>query len=163
MVTTIQGNILEVESGIICHQVNSRGVAGAGLALQIRNKWPDWYSQYQRNTIPRLGVVHWYEVKSLHNRAVLSIASLYAQENYGTKIRQTNYAYLAKCLLAVEAQSCGEQIYIPHGIGCGLGGGDWQIVYRIIEDALPHAVIVKFTQPNHASTQTGAIAPEGQR
>ena len=146
MVTTIQGNILEVESGIICHQVNSRGVAGAGLALQIRNKWPDWFCEYQRDTISRLGTVHWHEVKSLHNRAVLSVASLYALENYGTKIRQTNYAYLAKCLLAVEAQSSGEQIYIPHGIGCGLGGGDWAIVSELIYDAIPDAIIVEFTR-----------------
>ena len=152
MVTTVEGNLLEIETGIICHQVNSRGVAGAGLALQIRNKWPGWYSEYQRNIISRLGVVHWYEVKSLHNRAVLSIASLYAQENYGTKVRQTNYAYLAKCLLAVEAQSAGEQVYIPHGIGCGLGGGDWQIVYQIIEDALPHAIILALSRRRRMDT-----------
>ena len=40
-------NLLEVKSGIICHQVNCIGAMGAGLALQIRNKWPNVFSEYR--------------------------------------------------------------------------------------------------------------------
>jgi len=39
-------NILDVQTGIICHQTNCVGVMGGGLALQIRNKWPEVYKQY---------------------------------------------------------------------------------------------------------------------
>jgi len=35
-------------------------------------------------------------------------------------------------------------IYLPHGIGCGLGGGDWKIVEGIIRDAVPDAIIVRY-------------------
>ena len=35
-----KGNILDIKNGIICHQVNHRGVANAGLARQIRIKYP---------------------------------------------------------------------------------------------------------------------------
>lgn len=46
----IDGDILskrsEDELTYICQQVNCRGVMGAGLALQIRNKWPVVYRRY---------------------------------------------------------------------------------------------------------------------
>ena len=32
-------DLLEIPSGVICHQVNCIGAMGAGLALQIRKKW----------------------------------------------------------------------------------------------------------------------------
>jgi hypothetical protein len=34
-------------------------------------------------------------------------------------------------------------VYIPYNMGCGLGGGDWEIVSGIIEETLPDAIIVK--------------------
>ena len=141
----ITGNILDITEGIICHQVNSRGVAGVGLAQQIRDRWPDWFTEYRRftPTLSRLGGVHWYEVTSLQNRAQLSIASLLAQDGYGRDKRYTNYAYLATALLNVEAQRTGEQVYIPYKLGCGNGGGDWNIVQQIIADAIPDVIIVK--------------------
>ena len=47
----VNGNILTFperdEDTIICHQVNCKGVMGAGLAKQIRDKWPDVYDRYR--------------------------------------------------------------------------------------------------------------------
>ena len=36
---TIEGDLLDVEEGLICHQVNTCGVFNAGLAKQIRIKY----------------------------------------------------------------------------------------------------------------------------
>jgi len=36
----LKGDILTVKKGYVCHQVNIQGIMGAGLALQIKNKWP---------------------------------------------------------------------------------------------------------------------------
>lgn len=44
-----QSNLLDIKSGIICHQVNCIGVMGAGLALKIRNKWPIVYKKYKED------------------------------------------------------------------------------------------------------------------
>ena len=33
---------------IICQQVNCMGVMGAGLAAQIRRKWPNVYNEYRK-------------------------------------------------------------------------------------------------------------------
>lgn len=40
-------NLLDVKSGILCHQVNCVGVMGAGIALQIKGKWPEVFKQYK--------------------------------------------------------------------------------------------------------------------
>ena len=34
----VDGDILDIEKGIIVHQVNCQGVMGAGLAKQIKSK-----------------------------------------------------------------------------------------------------------------------------
>ncbi|WP_223260709.1 hypothetical protein [Bacillus sp. LNXM65] len=41
MIKTVDGNILEASEDIICHQVNCKGVMGAGLAKQIKSKYPN--------------------------------------------------------------------------------------------------------------------------
>ena len=41
------GNILESDANIICHQVNCQGVMGAGLALQIRKRYPSAFEEYR--------------------------------------------------------------------------------------------------------------------
>ena len=46
MIKIIEGNILNAEEDIICHQVNCRGKMGSGLAKQIRDKYPDVYKEY---------------------------------------------------------------------------------------------------------------------
>lgn len=46
MLKVIEGDILTVTHGIIAHQCNCRGVMGAGLALQVRNKYSKVYSEY---------------------------------------------------------------------------------------------------------------------
>ena len=33
---------------VICHQVNCQGVMGAGIAKQIRARWPEVYEDYKK-------------------------------------------------------------------------------------------------------------------
>lgn len=47
MIEYIKGNILNVTEGIIVQQVNCMGVMGAGLAKQIKDKWPNIYNDYK--------------------------------------------------------------------------------------------------------------------
>lgn len=136
----IYGNILEIKQGIICHQVNCQRKAGAGLALAIRTKWPYWFKEFSKYKNPMLGDILMTAVG--HD---LFVASLYAQENYGTDGRQTDYRALRTCFHKLRDEQM--QIYIPFKIGCGLGGGMWIIVSRIIEEELPMAVVVKLFEP----------------
>ena len=139
----IEGDIVDVvtrNGGILAHQVNCQKVAG-GLAGQIRRRWASWYDEY-RYTRPILGqTILWKHPLD----STIIVANLYAQNEYGTSRRHTDYAAFEKCLksLAEQAQTINRQIYIPHGIGCGLGGGDWTIIKPLIAKELPSAIIVR--------------------
>jgi O-acetyl-ADP-ribose deacetylase (regulator of RNase III) len=146
-VKQISGNILDVTEGIIVQQVNCQGVMGAGLAKQIREKYPHVYENYRdvyevaEGSL--LGVVCY-----VHVSPKLCISSVFGQEYYGRNknIVYTNYNALKTGLADISsvAQALGYQVYIPHGIGCGLANGDWNVVLSIIEETTPDAIIVKW-------------------
>jgi len=137
-------DITKIESGVICHQVNCQKVAGGGLALQIRNKFPGWYEHFRSYKRPLLlGEVSWFQVND-----DLWIANLYGQWKYGTGKRYTNYAALGSALLKVaRTVHKNTSVYIPYRMGCGLGGGNWGTVLLLIEDTLPNANIVMLRIP----------------
>lgn len=61
------------------------------------------------------------------------------QDGYGRSERQTNYAALAAALFSFF-KDCAQKnrdatIRLPYGLGCGLAGGDWNMVLTIISDA----------------------------
>jgi len=118
-------DILDIEEGIIAHQVNCQHVAGAGLALQIRLKYPEWYQHY-KNTPAKLGTVDIFPI-GYH----LSIASLYAQYDVGPGLH-TDYQALYACLEKLYNRVDDWTVYFPYKMGCGLGGGDWDIVKGMI-------------------------------
>lgn len=123
-------NILDVKSGIICHQVNCKGVMGAGLAKQIKDKYPIVYREYLRSPMG-LGYCQIVGVDD-----GLDIANLFGQNNYGRYGIQTSYSALGKALdtLFRDAEYSCVDVHIPYGIGCGLAGGEWNKVYNMIRD-----------------------------
>lgn len=141
----ITGNILDIEEGIICHQVNCKLVADAGLAKQIANKYPGWLKYYKNTYYCHVGSFNTYRVSKK-----LCIVNFFSQDGFGRDKRYTNYAALGYCLLYASynqpdyiSEGVGENIYLPYGIGCGLdSGGDWNIVSQLIYDALPNAILV---------------------
>lgn len=136
MIRIVEGNILDATEDIIGHQVNCRGVMGAGLAKQIRNKYPKAYDEYIKlvhdvtDKTELLGKCQF--VKTDDGKV---IANIFGQLNYGRGERQTNYIALEKGLneLKDKAVRYDKSVALPFGIGCGLAGGDWEIVEGIID------------------------------
>lgn len=142
-VELIKGNLLTIESGIIAHQVNCKGVMGAGLAKSLKAKYPACFTSYQRYCKEgkfKLGMVQFVKVNP-----VLYICNLAGQDGYGTQSRQTDYEALASCLTKLHAKSIELNLtpYLPYKMGCGLGGGNWNVVSNLIETHCPNAVIVQ--------------------
>lgn len=142
----ISGNILDIKHGIIAHQVNMKGVMGAGLALQIKKTYPDAYYFYKFQFFEKTLELGMAQVVEINNH--LSVANLVAQVSYGRDGKcYTDYDALAKCLkkLSLHKKMClpHSSIYLPHGMGAGLAGGDWQIILKLIEDNCPSAILVK--------------------
>jgi hypothetical protein len=145
----VKGDILDAKHGIIAHQVNCQMVMGAGLAKQIRAKYPRVYEEYMSvmKMVPidkRLGKCQIVAISD-----VLFFANLFGQFDYGSKGIKTDYGALGMALRQLQRWKTMSKldnlpVYIPHGIGCGLGGGNWQVVEGIIRDAVPDAIIVRY-------------------
>lgn len=141
--SVIHKDILTITKGIIAHQCNTKGVMGAGLAKDIRSKYPFVYMQYREaylaNNLP-LGSTQFIQVSPS-----LYIANLIAQDGYGRDKQYTNYEALAQCLKDLHQRSIDWKlcVYIPYGLGCGLAGGDWNIVSKLVETHCPSTLICK--------------------
>lgn len=140
----VNGDILNTHANIIVQSVNHKKVMGSGLAKQIRHKYPnilDDYilmcERYDFNKIAIDGLVYWFGIDS-GEYEIQYIASVFGQENYGTDRRHTNYFSLITGLNSVfiYAEKFSLSVALPYGIGCGLGGGDWNVVLSLIKDAL---------------------------
>lgn len=136
MIKIVDGDILKAEEDVICHQVNCFGVMNSGLAKQIRNKYPEAYKAYinyckdsdQKRLLGNICTVMCNDNKV--------IVHLFGQYDYGRNKQYTNYEALKESLQSIlhVAKMFNDTIAIPYNLGCGLAGGDWKIVYKIIED-----------------------------
>lgn len=136
-----QGDLLNSPCKYICHQVNCRGEMGAGVAAQIAQRWPQVYQEYRKlyeayiwdRLFPSpLGTVQLVPINE-HQ----FVANLFAQEDYGRDQRYTSYDAFWECLNWLHGiTGPTDKIAFPYGIGCGLGGGNWHIILKMIEIAL---------------------------
>ncbi|UWS55264.1 Appr-1-p processing protein [Bacillus subtilis] len=144
MIKIVKGNILDASEDIIVQQVNCKGVMGAGLAKAILNKYPNVKKEYQsfRNfnlnkgltEKDLLGLVNYVRVSD-----VKVIANIFGQVNI-KKNRFDNTVFtktdaLTRGLKEVKelSKQLNKSVAIPYGIGCGLAGGDWNIISELIE------------------------------
>ena len=146
----ITQDILTMVTGVICHQVNCMGVMGAGLAKQIRAKFPLVYQEYMAEHLAgrlTLGEVIFTTVST---DPPLYIASMCGQQNYGRHGNFTNNFAFEACLKRVAefrdiqahlGKAEPMAIYMPYKIGCGLAGGNWNDISVIIDRVLPDTIL----------------------
>lgn len=130
-------NLLNVKSGIICHQVNCVGAMGAGLALQIKNKWPVVFKHYKdeceifaKDPNKLLGQVQDTLVSN-----DLVVANCFGQVYPGRNGTMTNYLAWNEILDKLNDLSnfFSLELHFPYMIGCGLAGGDWNTMFDKIQ------------------------------
>ena len=138
----VHGNVLTptgVGPKIVCQLVNDQAkIWGGGVARASAKKFPAAEQQFSKwiTQIPkreRLGRVHF-----VHATADLTIASLVAQEGYGSSSSpRIRYAPLeqAFCAVADFAIKNSATVHTPR-IGAGQSGGSWNMVEEIIRDTL---------------------------
>lgn len=137
----IKCDLLNIEHGIVTHQVNCKGVMGAGLAKSLRNQYPNIYPRYHEfcsASYFRPGMI-----QLVRQSERLFICNLAGQDGYGRDRRYTDYEALTIALpkLREASEMKGLPVYIPYMMGCKLGGGDWAIVSSLIEQHIPDAII----------------------
>ena len=142
-----KGNLLESGCDYICHQVNCQGKMNSGIAKQIREKWPIVYHSY----LTKCNVTQTYPSVLLGDIQIVAlyddflapefrqyVINLFAQDNYGYNgKRYTSYDAFWNCLNLIKRHvPKGSRIGFPKGIGCGLGGANWQVIETMIYEVL---------------------------
>lgn len=133
MIKYIKGNLLNAEQNLIIHQCNAMGVMGSGVAKAIRDKHPQAYIDYINyfELIPkrkRVGMVQYTIVNDSR-----TVANLIGEYHYLPRGElHTDYDALRAGFNAIKEYT-REDIAMPK-IGCGLGGGDWNVVSALIEE-----------------------------
>jgi len=67
------------------------------------------------------------------------VVNAYTQQNTGGGV-QVSYVSIRECFRKVKQRFSSKRIAFPL-IGCGLGGGDWSIVSKIIDEELDGEIV----------------------
>lgn len=137
MIKIVSSNILNAKEDIICHQTNGMAVMGTGIAKQIRDKYPEVFEKYKNycNSID-LFIELLGKVQPIKCHDGKIVCNLFGQHRYGRDKRYTDYSAVKECLSKIKsyAQNKGLSIALPYNMGCMNAGGDWNIVYKMIEE-----------------------------
>ena len=135
MIKHIKCDIFESGADIICHQVNCQGVMGSGIAKQVRERYPWVYAEYKKccSLSPDYILLGSYQQVYIdEKRAVLNI---FGQRYYGYDGKcYTSYDALKEAFKDISKTYHNKIIAIPYLMGCARGGGDWNTVYKMIEE-----------------------------
>lgn len=168
----VEGNLIHLSRtgmfDVVSHGCNCHNQMGAGIAPQMAvefncNNFKMERAEY-RGDINKLGTIDyetkWYEDNrhwttypdeggkfATHK---LIVVNSYTQFKYGTNhadgvSKPLDYEALTLCLRKINHTFKGLRVGLPQ-IGCGLAGGDWNIVKNIIQTELKdcHVTVVIF-------------------
>ena len=135
MITYIQADITTTEYSI-AHGVNCQNVMGSGVAKVLFNKWPEvkdsYHSLFERKSANNPELLGYVQEVLTDDK---TIYNCFTQLTYGYNgEKRVNYAAIAIVFKEIAARGV-KDIEIPK-IGCGLAGGDWDIVEQIITDVI---------------------------
>lgn len=135
MIEEININLLECQLDSIGHFCNCQCVFGKGMALQIKNKYPEAYAadvKTKHGDKNKMGTFSY----TISKKDSKHIVNCYTQFGYGYNSRYTDYEAVCNALTKVEEflRNNGLKTFgLPNNAGCTLGGGDWTIVRAIID------------------------------
>lgn len=142
MIKIVEGSILDASENIIGHQVNCQGVMGAGLAKQIRNKYPEVlhnYSELVSNSKNKSDLLGRMQLVTCGENKW--VANIFGQYSYGRgNVNYTSYIALEDAMIHLREFAIKHNLTValPFGIGCGLAGGNWDTVEKIIDNTFEH-------------------------
>lgn len=145
MIKVVSGDLFESSADLICHQVNCQGVMNTGVAFSVKQKYPNVFEKYkifcEKNKGDLLGKVLY--VKCADGKI---ICNLFAQDNFGYDGNcYTSYEALKNCFESIKKYATEkEEIAMPYLMGCHRGGGDWNTVYKMLEECFGNHNLVLY-------------------
>lgn len=141
MIIYINSDIFDQELDVIIHQANCFNKMKSGIAKEISKRYPEAVEADNRTKLGDRCKLGNFTI-GIGSKDRLHIINLYSQYLFGRGKCHTDYDAMKKGLkrFIKEYKSLFNitnsplKVGIPHGIGCGLGGGDWSIVENIIKE-----------------------------
>lgn len=120
---------------VIGHGCNCFCTMGAGIAPQIKAKFPEAFAVDCETTagdINKLGTITYTKIQ---NDPV--VVNLYSQFGYARQHGKMNLDYeaLRSSLRMMKEKFTGKTMGLPW-IGAGLAGGNWELIKQIIEEEM---------------------------
>ena len=131
----IKGDLVrdaERDFDVIGHGCNCYCTMGAGIALAVKNKWPEAYAVDRASVFAdknKLGTYTKWVGKDI------TIINMYTQWDFKGSDVKADYNAIKNSLRAMKEEFSGKKIGLPL-IGAGLAGGDWNVISKIIEEEL---------------------------
>jgi O-acetyl-ADP-ribose deacetylase (regulator of RNase III) len=143
MIEIIDGCLLDAfdrgEVNVLGHVVNCQGVMGSGIALSIKEKYPEVYRAYMESFDDcskenLLGHVEIINSSFGTDNPIRFVCNMYAQFDYGRNKRHLNYGAISNCLERLSDWTPEHFVVgFPFKMGCDRAGGDFSIVLEMIE------------------------------
>lgn len=140
--TLTKGDLFTAGYGyIIAHGVNCKGKFASGVAGQIARRWPEVKRAYMRKHERgewKPGEIQIVQAGRMEAGLISThVANLATQDTYGNKGVHVKYDAMRECFTKLFdfAEKFGLAVAMPK-IGCGLAGGDWDIVHTILLECL---------------------------
>jgi hypothetical protein len=138
------------EVNIIAHCCNSQGVMGSGIALAIKQRYPQAFEEYKehlaeynRSPTSPLGSINPVKL-GMHQDGWRDkkVYNIIGQEFYGRDKRYVNYGALSQGFCAMTYGLTGKRddvvmdydtIGMPYLIGCGTAKGSEEVILEMLE------------------------------
>jgi O-acetyl-ADP-ribose deacetylase (regulator of RNase III) len=149
----IVGNLITLaEEGrfdVIIQGANCFHIMGAGLAVQLKRKYPAVLQadreQTERGDRSKLGTYTTAQAYCSKTGRYFTVINAYTQYNYGNDGKKyVDYSAIKKVFTSLAPNLIGMRVGYPR-IGCGLAGGEWRLVKDIIDTAfekIDHELVV---------------------
>ncbi|MDD9304815.1 MAG: macro domain-containing protein [Desulfobacter sp.] len=146
----ITGDLIELtlagKFDLIIHGCNCFCAMGAGIARQIRDYFPQAFQADQSTASgekTKLGTYSKAVVETPNNKVI--IINGYTQFHYSGKGVLADYKAIETLFSQLKTDFSGKRMGYPK-IGAGLGKGNWEVIQKIIDQALAdenHTLVVR--------------------
>lgn len=139
----IKGDLIKLAKDgyfdVIAHGCNCMCNMGSGIAVGMNKSFGVGNYPLEhpntRGNINKLGQIEFRHFP-LSNETGLYVVNCYSQYFPGKNLKPLDYEALKLCLRKINFSFNGNRIGLPYVIGCGLAGGDPEIVIPIIKEEL---------------------------
>jgi O-acetyl-ADP-ribose deacetylase (regulator of RNase III) len=140
MIKIIDGDVFQGSEEVLIHGCNCQGVMGGGVAAQVRALYPYAYSEYVN--LSRAEGLKLGQIQVITYPDIIIVNAM-TQDRFGTCELHADYDAIRTCLKKVATHLPRKTIRMPK-IGAGLAGGDWNIIYPIVEEELCNSEVTVY-------------------